>query len=124
MNNKVSFSVCGMNYHITTDESAEYTEALANEIQEKMSSILQHGFLLNSTQAAVLTALEYADKLKKAEEEVATLRGQMKDYLEDSAKAKSERDYYKRELERYKTEAKFKNDQINLFAGIKNENDE
>ena len=113
-----------MNYHITTDESAEYTEALANEIQEKMSSILQHGFLLNSTQAAVLTALEYADKLKKAEDEVATLRGQMKDYLEDSAKAKSERDYYKRELERYKTEAKFKNDQINLFAGVKNENDE
>ena len=114
----------GMNYHITTDESVEYTEALANEIQEKMSSILQHGFLLNSTQAAVLTALEYADKLNKAEEEVATLRGQMKDYLEDSAKAKSERDYYKRELERYKTEAKFKNDQINLFAGVKNENDE
>ena len=92
--------------------------------QQNGAGILQHGFLLNSTQAAVLTALEYADKLNKAEEEVATLRGQMKDYLEDSAKAKSERDYYKRELERYKTEAKFKNDQINLFAGVKNENDE
>lgn len=122
MNNKVSFTVCGMNYHITTDESVEYTEALAAEIQEKMSAILQHGFLLNSTQAAVLTALDYADKLCKAENEVASLRGQMKDYLEDSAKAKSERDYYKRELERIKTEAKFKNDQINLFAKSNGEN--
>lgn len=124
MNNKVSFTVCGMNYHVTTDESVEYTEALANDIQEKMSAILQRGFLLNSTQAAVLTALEYADKFKKSEQEVASLRGQMKDYLEDSAKAKSERDYYKRELERYKTEAKFKNDQINLFAGVKDKNEE
>ena len=44
------------------------------------------------------------------------LSGQIKEYLEDAAKAKSERDYYKRELERIKTEAKFKNDQINLFA--------
>ena len=41
MNNKVSFSVCGMNYHITTDESAEYTEALANEIQEKINELEQ-----------------------------------------------------------------------------------
>ena len=48
----------------------------------------------------------------------------MKGYLDDSAKAKSERDYYKRENERIKTEAKFKNDQINLFANSKNNDDE
>lgn len=124
MNNKVNFSVCGINYHITTDETAEYTEALALEIQEKMTNILQRGFLLNSTQAAVLTALDYADRLNKCEAENESLRNQLRGYLEDSAKAKSERDYYKRENDRIKTEAKFKNDQINLFAGVKNDNEE
>ena len=124
MNNKVSFSVCGMNYHITTDESAEYTENLGKRIDERMSQILKKGSLITMTQAAILVALEMADELSKSEANVDNFRSQIKDYLEDSAKAKSERDYYKRELERYKTEAKFKNDQINLFAGLRNENEE
>jgi cell division protein ZapA len=64
----------------------------------------------------VLVALDFANELSKTQESVESYRAQIKDYLEDAAKAKSERDYYKRELERYKTEAKFKNDQINLFA--------
>ena len=48
----------------------------------------------------------------------------MKEYLDDSARAKNERDYYKREIDRLKTESKFKNDQINLFANSKNDDDE
>ena len=72
------------------------------------------------TQAAVLVALEKADAAYKGNQEVESLKVQVKEYLEESAKAKSERDYYKRELERIKTEAKFKNDQINLFAKANN----
>jgi DNA repair exonuclease SbcCD ATPase subunit len=68
----------------------------------------------------VLVSLEMAAALSKTLKEVDALQAQMKEYLEDSAKAKNERDYYKRELERLKTEAKFKNDQINLFAKANN----
>ena len=60
------------------------------------------------------------DELYKNRLELESLKNQVNDYLEDSAKAKAERDYYKRELERIKTEAKFKNDQINLFAKANN----
>lgn len=124
MKNTVKLNICGINYFINTDESAEYTENLGKRIDERMSQILKKGSLITMTQAAVLVALEMADELSKSEANVDNFRSQIKDYLEDSAKAKSERDYYKRELERYKTEAKFKNDQINLFAGVKNENEE
>ena len=40
----------------------------------------------------------------------------MKNYLEDTAKAQSERDFYKREIDRMKADAKAKSNQINLFS--------
>lgn len=122
--NKVKLTIRGSNYVINTDESVEYTEELGRRIDERMNEIMKDSFFVTATQAAILVALEMADELTKSEKNVENFRSQIKDYLEDAAKAKSERDYYKRELERYKTEAKFKNDQINLFAGVKNDNNE
>lgn len=114
--NKVKLNICGVPYFINTDEDVEYTESLGKMIDERMGQIIKSGSLITMTQAAVLTSLELADELSKSEKNTETYRNQVKDYLEDAAKAKAERDYYKRELERIKTEAKFKNDQINLFA--------
>lgn len=116
MNNRVKLEIRGITYFVNTDESTEYTEELAREIDERLAAILKGGSFISMTQAAVLVALEKSDELYKAKQELETLKTQVNDYLEDSAKAKTERDYYKRELERIKTEAKFKNDQINLFA--------
>ena len=120
MNNKVKLTIRGVNYYINTDESVEYTEELGRKIDHRLSDLLDGGLRLSVNQATVLVALEMADALSKTLDEVDSLRNQMNEYLEDSAKAKSERDYYKRELERIKTEAKFKNDQINLFAKANN----
>lgn len=122
--NKVKLTIRGSNYVINTDESVEYTEELGRKIDERMNEIMKGSFFITATQAAILVALEMADELTKSEKNVENFRSQIKDYLEDAAKAKTERDYYKRELERVKTEAKFKNDQINLFAGVKNEDNE
>lgn len=113
--NKVKLNICGVNYFITTDESVEYTEELGRKIDGRMSEILKGGSFITVTQAAVLTALEFADSLAKSENDSENFRNQIRDYLEDAGKAKSERDYYKRELERVKAEAKFKDDQLDLF---------
>ena len=56
------------------------------------------------TQAAVLALLNLLIS-RKAEQSSENLRSQVKDYLEDAAKAKSERDFYKREIERLKGSA-------------------
>ncbi len=123
MNNKVKLTIRGSIYYINTDESVEYTEELGKKIDQRLSDLLDSGARISVNQATVLVALEMADALSKTLDQVESLRGQMKGYLEDSAKAKSDRDYYKRELERLKTESKFKEDQINLFAKANN-NDE
>ncbi len=120
MNNRVKLDIRGITYYVNTDESTEYTEELARVIDERLAQILKGGSFISMAQAAVLVALEKTDELYKSKQELDSLKSQVNDYLEDSAKAKAERDYYKRELERIKTEAKFKNDQINLFAKANN----
>lgn len=93
--------IAGEEYRIVSDESAEYMSELAHEIDLKMANILK-GNRVSTTQAAVLVALQYADEATKNSGTTDNLRSQLKEYLEDAAKAKSERDFYKRELERVK----------------------
>ena len=122
---RVKLHIGGIDYYINTDETLEYTVSLGEKIDKRMTEILRSNSLITANQAAVLTALEIADELEKANAVTDNFRTQISEYLDEAAKAKSERDYYKRELERYKTEVSFKNDQINLFAGkTKQENDE
>lgn len=95
--------IAGEEYRIVSDESAEYMQDLAREIDTKMASILK-GKSVSTTQAAILVALQYADDANKNGGSADALRSQLKAYLEDAAQAKSERDFYKRELARIKSE--------------------
>ena len=114
--NRVKLNIGGIDYYINTDESIDYTVSLGEKINKRMTEILRSNSLITVNQAAVLTALEFADELEKSISGADNFRTQIKEYLDEANKAKNERDYYKRELERYKTEVSFKNDQINLFA--------
>ncbi len=93
--------IAGEEYRIVSAETTEYMGELAHEIDLKMADILK-GNRVSTTQAAVLVALQYADEAKKNGGTTDNLRLQLKEYLEDAAKAKSERDFYKRELDRIK----------------------
>lgn len=93
--------IAGEEYRIVSDESAEYMQNLARELDVKISSVTK-GTRVSTTQAAVLVALQYADDAQKNSGSADALRSQLKEYLEDAAQAKSERDFYKRELERAK----------------------
>ena len=123
MDNKVKLTIHGTNFFINTDEGVNYTKALGKVIDNRLNEILEGNYRLSINQATILVALEMADAKAKAEKENKELREQLKGYLEESAKAKRERDYYKRENERIQAEAKFKNDQINLFANNKNDDE-
>lgn len=114
--NRVRLDICGVKYFICTDESVEHTEALGQLIDKKMSEILKAASFISANQASVLVSLDLANELSKVQSEVSKLREQANEYLEEATKAKNERDFCKRELERIKTEAKFKNDQVNLFT--------
>lgn len=100
--------IAGEDYPIITEEDPKYMEGLAHDIDLKMSAILKNG-RLSTTQAAVLVALEYADLAGKNGSSSDNLRAQLKEYLEDAAKAKSERDFYKRELDKVNAAKKAEN---------------
>ena len=93
--------IAGEEYRIISDESTEYMQELARDIDLKMASILK-GNRVSTTQAAILVALQFADEATKNSGSADNLRSQLKAYLEDAAQAKSERDFYKRELDRLK----------------------
>lgn len=94
--------IAGEEYRIVSTETKEYMDDLAHEVDLKMNEILSHSNI-STTQAAILVALEYADAAKKNGNATDNLRSQLKEYLEDAQKAKSERDFLKRELERVKS---------------------
>lgn len=108
--------IAGEEYPIVTEEDTKYMEDLAHDIDLKMASILKNG-RLSTTQAAVLVALEYADLAKKNGSSSDNLRSQLKEYLEDAAKAKSERDFYKRELDKLNAEKKLENGEAQSLWG-------
>lgn len=114
--NKVRVNIAGVTYSLLTDETAEYTQTLAAEIDEKMREMQGANPFMSTNQAAVLLAIDYADQAKKAEETAAGYREQIKDYLKDASEAQTQRDFYKRELDRVRTESKAKANQMNLFA--------
>jgi len=108
------------NFYITAEAAANDTESvidgilkwkqngsaqnLADEISENMRAIINSNPSLSMTQAAVLVALDNADASKKATASADNLRAQIKDYLEDSARARMEVDVARREVERLNRE--------------------
>ena len=113
MSNHIKLNICGTEYRLTTEDNPEYAMALGLEVEEKINEIRKANSSLSLVQATTLVALDYADALKKNDSSTDNMRVQIKEYLEDAAKAKGERDYYKRELERAK--AKLESGQTDLF---------
>ncbi len=102
---KVRVIIAGVPYNIMTDEDVEYTERLANEIDGKISFMMEHARIA-PTQAEAIALLEYADESKKLQAENETLKVQLKEYLADAAQAKTERDVLKREIAKMKKNGK------------------
>ena len=102
--NKVQIKICGATYSIITDDDTEYVEELGEFIDSEMKNISSQIPSLSSMQCAVLVALDQADSCKKATASADNLRAQIKDYLEDSARARMEVDVARREIERLNRE--------------------
>lgn len=97
---KISLTIAGESYNISTDDDLEYVSALAAELDEKIRNTLQTNPRISVTQASVLTALDYADMCKKTEDICETLRSQIQDYLEDAARAKTDAEISRKEAEK------------------------
>lgn len=94
--NKVKLMICGCEYALSTDEAPEYMQELAGRIERAMQEMLVNP-RISLSMAAVLVALEQADTAEKALRASDNLRAQMKEYLDDNARARMEADRLRQE---------------------------
>lgn len=102
--NRITLRIYGNTYSILSEDDVEYVEELGEIIDSEMRNISAGAPNLSQTQLAVLVALDQADACKKANSEAVNLRVQIKDYIEDAARAKLEVDVARREIERLNRE--------------------
>ncbi len=102
--NRVQVRIGGASYTIVTEDDVEYVENLAEAVDRDIKSVCNANPTLSVTQAAVLVALDQADACKKASASSDNLRVQIKDYLEESARARMEVEVARREVERLNRE--------------------
>ena len=101
---KIRLMIAGEEYNIGTDDDLDYVAKLGEELDKKISTLLRDNARISITQAAIVTALEYADAAKKSEIVSENLRTQIQEYLEDAARARTDAEISKRELERLSKE--------------------
>ena len=99
MANRVVVTICGDEYTFVAEESASYMQKVGAYVGDKMEDILNSTHV-GRTDAAVLTAANIADELFKAQATAEQLRRQIKGYLDEAGKAKSEASDLKREIVR------------------------
>lgn len=104
MKNKVKLTICGGDYYITSEDDDMYIRMIGDEVDQRMSEMLAENQRVSTTMAAVLCALSYADDCHKANGTADNLRSQIKEYLEESQRARLEADEAKREVERLRRE--------------------
>ncbi len=101
---KIKLIIANDEYNISTDDNLDYVAELGAELDKKISALMNSNSRISVTQAAIVTALEYADASKKCEITAENLRGQIQEYLEDAARARTDAEISKRELERLNKE--------------------
>ena len=102
----LKISIGGQTYNIVTSDKTGEAKDLAADLDKKVTRLMKENAGCTYTQAVVLAALDYAQTAKHAIESEEKLRSEVRAYLEDSAKAKTERDKANRELERLKLKLK------------------
>ncbi len=101
---RVKLDICGSEYIITSDEPESYVLELGAELDRSMRALMSNDPRVSTTMAAVLTALTVQDEARKANASADNLRSQIKEYLSDSARARSEAEEARREAERLRRE--------------------
>ena len=97
MANRVVISICGEEYTFVAEESASYMQKVGAYVSDKMAEALDSS-KVGRSDAAILTAVNIADELFKAQAASEQLRSQIKGYLDEAGKAQAEVSELKREV--------------------------
>jgi cell division protein ZapA len=101
LKNRIPVTVAGHDFTIVSEESEAYVRGVASDIDKEIQSVMSESHL-SLADAAVLAALNAADRARKSSESSDHLRLQVKTYLDETQKLKSELAETRRELSRLK----------------------
>ncbi len=90
--NRIKVTICGKEYSLKTAENASYVLNLAAELEKKINDMVNSGNGVSIQTAAILIALSAMDDANKANQSVDNIRTQIKQYVDEAAKAMLERD--------------------------------
>lgn len=104
LKNRVKMEICGTEYTVTSEEAEGYMRELGAQLDHDMRTLMDNDRRVSTTMAAVLCALNNADRAEKANKTADNLRAQMKDYLDDNARARQDAENARREADRLRKE--------------------
>jgi len=97
MENRITVSICGTDYTLMAEESPSYMQKVAAIVDSKMGELMASG-RISRMDAAVLAAMNIADEMLKQQSGTENLRSQLKGYLDEANRAKTELSESKREI--------------------------
>lgn len=96
MKNKVVVTIAGREYTMVAVEDEAYVKKCADHVDAQLRPLMSGR--LSQADAAVLAAMNMADQYFKEQETAESLRRQIKDSLDESARLKAELSEAKREI--------------------------
>jgi len=96
---RVTVQVAGNDYTLLSDEPEEYVQKIAEEINQAIADTMASS-RLSVSHAAILAALNIADKANDAVESCIHLREQVKLYLDEATTLKHDLAEARREISR------------------------
>lgn len=102
MQNKVRVTICGKEYALQTDEAPDYIIKLSRRLDKQIQDMVNSADNISVAAASMLVALSALDEATKATEATDNIRSQVKDYVDDANKARSQRDEALKEIEQLK----------------------
>lgn len=101
---KVTLTICGTDYVVTTDETPGYMQELGAQVDARIRNLMNSNNRTSLVMASVMTALMQADEAKKATQTADNLRKQLKSFFDDNNRSRSETENLRREVNRLKRE--------------------
>ncbi len=97
MKNVITVNIAGSEFRLVGGENEDYARRCASHVDTKINEVLKSGGV-SLIEAAILSAVNVTDEYYKALETAENLRTQLKDYLEDGSRMKSEIADLRREI--------------------------
>lgn len=101
---KYTIRICNYSFTVSSDDEKSYMDNVAGKVERRVKRLSDEMPTRNMTEVALFVAMDYCDQYMKSVGDGSNLRGQIKEYLQDSGYTRQELEEAKNENARLKEE--------------------